>query len=85
MALACAMLCLVESFPIFTLQSSHLSSGGVSNVNAGGDREGPVILVWGKMTALEPQCVQNKRRKLGHAEWGVGAHGAQLLSHLCYD
>ena len=54
-------------------------------MNAGGEREGPVILVWGKMTALEPQCVQNKRRELGHAEWGVGAHGAQLLSQLCYD
>ena len=54
-------------------------------MNAGGEREGPVILVWGKMIALEPQCVQNKRRKLGHAEWGVGAHGAQLLSQLCYD
>ena len=23
-----------------------------------------LTLVWGKMTALEPQCVQNKRRKL---------------------
>ena len=55
-------------------------------MNAGGEREGPVILVWGKMTALEPlECVQNKRRELGHAEWGVGAHGAQLLSQLCYD